>query len=151
MPNSLTVLYYDVENNCWTDYNTATGNRTGVLPYTGISIPEFEAVNMTTYPLTFNFVNIPAALQTAFNTAEIFNIAVYNKSKMRLFGQDEAVSPSAGIQGGKKITTTLGINVTDGDFRGSKWIDGEIYFSYGRVWASAPAPIRIYPTEPVQP
>lgn len=151
MPNSLTVLYYDVENNCWTDYNTATGNRTGVLPYTGISIPEFEVVNMITYPLTFNFVNIPAAFQTAFNTPSLFGIAVYNKSKMKLFDQQEASTPAGGIQGGKRIITTFGVNVTDGDFRGSKWIDGEIYFTWDRIWASAPAPIRIYPTEPLQP
>lgn len=151
MPNSLTVLYYDVENNCWTDYNTATGNRTGVLPYTGISIPEFEVVNMIIYPLTFNFVNIPAALQTAFNTPSLFGIAVYNKSKMKLFDQQEASNPAGGIQGGKMIVTTLGVNVTDGDFRDSKWIDGEIYFTFGTVLASAPAPIRIYPTEPLQP
>lgn len=150
MPNSLTVLYYDVENNSWTDYNTATGNRTGVLPYTGISIPEFEVVGGLEYTLTFNFVNIPAALQASFNTSELFNIAVYNKSKQKLFGQDSVVVPSAGIQGGKMITVTFYTAILDSDFKNSKWIDGEIYFSYGRVWASAPAPIRIYPTEPLQ-
>lgn len=151
MPNSLTVLYYDVENNCWTDYNTATGNRTGVLPYTGISIPEFEVVNGITYPLTFNFVNIPDAFQAEFSKMNVFRISVYNKSRMQLFTQEAAFTPSGGIQGGKVITALLGIIVLDGDFKNSKWIDGEIYFTFGTVWASAPAPIRIYPAEPLQP
>lgn len=151
MPNSLTVLYYDVENNCWTDYNTATGNRTGVLPYTGISIPEFEVVNMITYPLTFNFVNIPAALQNDFSKMNVFRISVYNKSRVQLFTQEAAFTPSGGIQGGKSIIATLGILTLDQYFENSKWIDGEIYFTFGTVLASAPAPIRIYPTEPLQP
>lgn len=151
MPNSLTVLYYDVENNCWTDYNTATGNRTGVLPYTGISIPEFEVVAGLEYILTFNFVNIPASLLVAFGTTELFSIAIYNKSKELLYSQDSAEIPQGGIQGGKVINPKIYTSIAEDNFKGSKWIDGEIYFKFGRVWASAPAPIRIYPAEPLQP
>lgn len=151
MPNSLTVLYYDVENNCWTDYNTATGNRTGVLPYTGISIPEFEVVAGLEYILTFNFVNIPAPLLVAFGTPELFSFAIYNKSKELLYSQDSAEIPRGGIQGGKVINPKIYTGIAEDNFKGSKWIDGEIYFKFGRVWASAPAPIRIYPAEPLQP